>query len=198
MANEKLMVGLRSAGRFEIRGLTQREGELVEGSILGGHHWIRRGSDGRLENVPSYLPLPDPVVDEEMYPFWRKLEQGEVIQPKLVSSGYLPKGYGASISIQHLCGYYYTKENYRKQAEKLTKFGFVCMRSRRGDDATFWEIWYLPGVWAAKGELEIAINDSKETDLMKKTEVAVRYLGNHVSFGTLDCSVQRLAMPVPE
>ena len=195
---DSIGIGMHGAGNCEITGLTKEEIDLVYGSIRGGHHWIRRGGDGRLEHVPSYEILPDPVVDKEMYPYWRRQEVEESIQMQLTCEGSVPDGHHPSISIQALCGYYYTEKNYQKQAELLTGYGFECFRSRRSNDGRFGEIWRLSGTFAAKGELEIAINNSRSRNEGERTKIAVEFLRTHAVFGTLNLDVQKLAMPAPD
>jgi hypothetical protein len=183
---------------LEIRGLTREEAERVEGSIRGGHCWIRRDADGRLEHVPSYDPLPSPTEDDEMLPFWRKPEEGTPVQ--MEAFAHMPAGFHSSqsITIQHLCGYHYSPDSYRKIAERLESYGFVCLRSKREDDGKYWELWFLPGVWMAQGELKEAVESSRSKSQKKQAEEAIEFLRRNVQFGTLDASVQRLAMPYPE
>jgi hypothetical protein len=100
-----------------------------------------------------------------------------------------------SFVVQHLCGYHWTPENYAREAEKLAGWGFECLRSRRLPGGQFWELWYLPGLWAARGGLR------DETDFPGGTEVAkaaraIRFLCKNASFGTLDVTAQRAAMTV--
>lgn len=61
--------------------------------------------------------------------------------------------HGAAITIQHVCGYDYSDDFYRENAKKLESYGFICCRSNRGSEGRFWEIWFLPGLWMAEGDL---------------------------------------------
>jgi hypothetical protein len=101
-----------------------------------------------------------------------------------------------SFMISHLCGHYYTKEGYKREADKLESYGFSCMRSRRGENGRFWENWYLPGVWCAKGDLAEKLKPIKDSN--EKTQEAIRFLMRNVSFGSMDMTQQRAAMVTPD
>ena len=195
MAKEKPAVRLRSSGpdndresrKIEIGGLNDEESECMNG-VLNGHWWATV-KDGRLVFEPTRQPLPAPVEDAEIAPHWRGQGQLRFVQlDKERAEG----AFAPQIIIQSLCGYYWTKENYRKQAERLESYGFACLRSRRGDDGKFWEVWYLPGLFLARGGLEKAISDEKDNKL--KLDKAVSFLCQNCSFGSLEVSVQRAAM----
>ena len=147
-------------------------------------------TNGRLEVVRRSEELPSPSEDEEMLPFWRRAtpetQQLQLFEVQLAEHS-MP-----SIIIQHLCGYCYSPENYKRQAQKLEEYGFQCLRSRRGDDARYWELWFLPSLWSAQGRLKDAV-ESKKGD-KKKVDEAVAFLCGNVQFGTLDISFQRAAM----
>jgi hypothetical protein len=102
-----------------------------------------------------------------------------------------------SIIIQHLCGYHYTPENYKRQAEYLESLGFECLRSRRGADARYHELWLLSGLWSAKGGLKESLGNGGSYG-NKELNKAVKFLCRNASFGTLDVSFQRAAMPNPD
>ena len=195
---EKLGISSYGQGEIKITGVRSDEMEKIEASIRGGHHWIRRGKNGHLEFVPSYEELPKPTEDREMLPFWRRKKMiGHHVQFKLFDHTQRPDEYSRyshpSIIIQHLCGYSYSEENYKRNAERLESFGFICFRSRRDDGGKFWEMWCLLSTCFAKGDLKEEINKSKYKNEKLKIKVAVSFLARAVSFGTLDVSVQRLA-----
>jgi hypothetical protein len=100
------------------------------------------------------------------------------------------------ISIEHLCAYDYSPENYRHQAEILESFGFDCLRSRRGPDGRYMEMWHLSGMWSAKGRLKGTLHGI--TDPAKQADEAISFLCKNVVFGSLDISWQRAAMPPPD
>ena len=168
---------------------------VVLGSLAGAN-WIRVVG-GELEYISSYKPLPDPIKDEDMLPFWRHPSPGEKESAHtLFDFDKLEDHSSPGISISHLCGYYYTPESYQMYGERLQSYGFEIMRSRRGSDAKYWEKWWLPGLWCAEGDLAEAIG--KEQNDKKALKRAVDFLAKNISFGTLDVSVQRLAMQAPD
>lgn len=201
MSKTDTPIGVPSYGpsKLSVDGLIGEESDVLRASLLGGHHWIRRDEGGRLQSVPSFVPLPGPVTDEEMFPFWRKPSEVETIQADLF-------GFSArtEVSLQHaspsiyissLCGYHYSAENYKCEADKLTSWGFVCMRSPRDTrNGQYWEVWYLPGVWSAKGQLEESIALSGSKGPVAKFKQALEFLRCNSSFGSLDVSIQRIAM----
>ncbi len=197
MSTSKISVPSYGAGKIIVEGLTTDEVGVLRAAMLGGHHWVR-GNDGRLEKVPSFENLPDPVVDEEMLPFWRKQTEGNFSQNEIFGFDEGTKDSikhsSPSIHIHHLCGYNYTPEYYKKQAEKLTSWGFECMRSKRGKDGKFWETWYLPGLWAAEGQFKEVLKKKKFKDRKEELESALEFIRVNASFGSLDVCVQRIAM----
>ncbi|MFA6404725.1 MAG: hypothetical protein WCW03_01880 [Candidatus Paceibacterota bacterium] len=181
----------------EFKGLTEEEVEKMQG-MLGGGYYVR-GDNGRLSFTHGWQPQPHPFEDTEMLPFWRRPTPSEgerATTPELFELEKLEDHTLPSISIQHLCGYHYSEEGYQRNARTLESFGFECMRSRRGDDGRYWEIWYLPGLWAVEGELKKMVG--KIRDRQNALELALDFIRTQVSFGTLDVCVQRLAMPNPD
>lgn len=164
--------------------------------------WATGKDDRRLDTKWRKEQLPSPVADEEMLPFWRPLNPGKA-QLRIFEDG--EKYFFPKIIIQHLCGYNYTPENYIEQAERLERFGFECLRSRRDDNERFWEMWCLFGLFSAEGELKEFLDeketkfskfmDFKDTELLKS---AIEFLCETVSFGALDIAIQRAAMPNPD
>lgn len=188
----------------EISGLTREEKDRLLAAIRGLSWFKVEG--GRLETSPCHLPLPDPVHDERMLPFWRQFAphqlQGEFLE-RIFEEMSDDVIYEPHFTISSPCGYNYTPENYVREIEKLNSYGFIQMRSRRGDDGFFWEHWYLPGVWCAKGELKEVVDGitsmaktwedphgrRKNKECFKRV---LQFLRHNASFGTLDVSVQRL------
>jgi len=173
----------------DIRGEDQKR---VLAAFNSGAYWVRV-RDGNLEFCESWEPLPEPTQDEEMLPFWRKPteEESKRLQMSLFEiENPLDDHSSYSISIQHLCAYDYSADSYSYNAEKLESYGFICMRSKRGLYAKFWEIWFLPGLWCAEGDLKDHIGSLKGKQALKS---ATSFLSLNVRFGTLDVSTQRLA-----
>lgn len=187
----------------EIGNLTVEEAKHAEG-LINGQNWMSV-ENGRPIFRGKFAELPDPIQDENMLPFWRKVtpEEGH-LQQEIFDPEMAEFPFAAHIVIQSLCGYGYTPENYRRESEKLASYGFVQMRSRRENDGRYWEIWFLPGTYAAKGDLEEVIKAAKHDAQMKRLDhkkdtkasldAAIEFLRRHVSFGSLEVSVQKLAM----
>lgn len=138
------------AGKVELKNLTAEEVDLIQ-RCLTGDCYIRV-SHGRVEEHDVHKPLPEPEEDPKVGEPWQYSE----LQPfnfGKTEYGPIPQYGGSSITIQHLCGYEYTAEGYASQARRLKGYGFACMRSKRGRNGQFWEIWYLPGLWMAAGDL---------------------------------------------
>ena len=195
---ENVHVGGYGPNKVTIEGLTADEKDAVFASLDAGCRWIRNVG-GRLVVVSAFDPFPNPIKDEKMFPFWREPNDEEkrlaACQPTLLALDELHNHSSPSIHIQSLCGYNYSAENYKAQAEKLESYGFCIMRSPRGEDGHYWETWYLPGLWAAKGDLKEKICEAVDVKTEKeKLSVALEFLRHHVQFGTLDVCVQRLAM----
>jgi hypothetical protein len=185
---------------ISIDGLEPGELRNFEGA-MHGHFWVTASPQGRLRAIPTYKDLPDPVDDPLMLPFWRLPTMGVETQLKMVSIEPLPDFCLPSITIQHLCGYNYTAEGYVDQAKVLQRWGFQCLRSRRGKSGVYWELWLLPCLSAAEHELKSAIeavSKKGEAGLHKKhhLDAAVGFLCSRVSFGTLDVSVQWAAATI--
>ena len=77
----------------------------------------------------------------------------------------------------------------------MTRWGFDCLRSKRGKKGRFWEIWYLPGFWRATEELKEAI-DKAGKNTPERTKAAIAFLAKNAQFGSMDISVQKLAMVI--
>lgn len=193
---EKKKLGIRicstsNKGDVFFGNLTNEEQQIFQGMVFN-HYWVTV-QDGRLAMVRRREEVPGPVEDEEMFPFWRRAVPGtkqlQLFDPEI------PDHAMPSIIIQHLCGYGYTPDKYVAEAKRLERYGFDCLRSRRGVDSRYWEVWILSGLWSAKEELKAALGNSSYSD--KKTlEKAVSFLRRNVAFGTLDVSFQKAAMTV--
>lgn len=178
-----------------IEGFSSENLERMTAAMSTGAYFVKV-EQGKLTAIPAWEELPKPAEDSTMLPFWRKYTGGS--QPQLFDEYQHSneQGFSPSISIQHLCGLYYTEEGYKREAEKLESYGFQCLRSRRAVDASFWEIWFLPGLWCAKGEFEAHVKRGKNND--EELLIALEFLRYKCSFGTLDVSYQRLAMQNPD
>ncbi len=203
MANlKRIRIAGRSGGRCEqgdvtVGGLTPDEIDSMEAFTLGCC-WIRVSEDGRLERRDRFAKLPDPVDDPCQPPQWIPSvdwtkESSFLCNPTPpLPEEPNPKYSSPAFMVKYLCGYNNTPYDY--EARKLQSYGFECLRSRRGRDGRFWEIWYLPGYWSAKGELKNVM--ALKPNNSEQVSVAVDFLCRHVSFGTLDVCYQRAAMVV--
>jgi hypothetical protein len=117
-----------------------------------GHAWIRCDFDGNIRTVDAYK-TPSKVTDVQLELHWK------TGSPVCIRPG---KGnrFDPSIYVQHLQGY---SDNYEEKVELMEKAGFDVLRSRRGLAGMIWEIWYLPGKWAAKGPIK-----GKNTEQIRK------------------------------
>lgn len=195
-------ITVRGNGKFYIDDVPEEQWPAVEAALMGGSAWMRMG-DGVIETRPAFIKPPDPVQDDEMLPYWRHASPAEKAryQPTMLDIEPLPFGFGASIIISHLCAFWYTPESYKAQAETLMSFGFVPMRSPRAENGTYYEIWFLLGLWASKGDLRDQFTQTElyaYGDLRAVLDKALRYIASRVSFGTLDVCVQRMCTPNPE
>lgn len=186
---EKIKVSMTGPDRIEIGNLSPAEVQSLEGMVKGNNRCIVSLA-GRLETQSRWEPLPTPAQDETMMPFWQPMLPGPVqMEFREVPT---PLGSQAGIIIEHVCGYFYTPENYRAETAKLEEFGFKCIRSRRGPDGGFWEMWYLPDLWWAKGQLKEDLVGIKDPG--QAIDQAVRFLCRNITFGSLSVTWQRAAM----
>ncbi len=190
---------------IEIKNLTREEHDWVDAMLLGGR-WIKVGQDGRLESRLPFEPLPDPVADPLMQPFWQAASfsaSGANLQPELIEKPFAVELHSIpGIIIGHVCGYYYTPEKYQSECAKLKEYGFIQMRSQRGQDSRYTEHWYLASEWHAEGALKDFIQGlrtkKKSISAQELTREIVHFLCQKCLFGTLDILTQRAAMPIPE
>ena len=195
-------VSMSGPDKIEITGLTREEVELIEGAIRSGAYWISQ-CGGRISARSAFEKLPGPAEDEDMRPFWRRPVADERESTGLLFDieGGLPKHGMPSFWIQSLCGHYYTPERYDEAAQTLTSFGFECLRSQRGRDGCFWEVWYLPGFFAADGKLKefITGHGYDRRDRLDREDIfrIGVFIFERAPFGTLEVTTQRLAMGPP-
>ncbi len=189
--------------RIGITGLTAAEFASVESALLGVT-WVRV-VEGRMQAAPAKLPLPDPTADLLMTPHWSGdrehdwLGQPEITRTRNVREFDKASNCSASILIHGITAAVSNPKErdsyYVASANKLESWGFECMRSRRGKDGRFWELWYLPGLYASKGELAKAIEPAKESGVAAEVKASVRFLMNcSVPWGSVDVCCQRAAI----
>ncbi len=188
-------------GELGLGNLLSNELDMLE-AMLAGQCRVDC-VEGRLVRRELTEPMPTPQADPLVGPHWK--ETGEPKEAWFVCPDKENKHASPSIMIQSLCGYYWTERKYAEACSMLESWGFVCLRSRRADNGQYWEIWYLPGLWAAKGDLRHqarSLSDKKGDLISDLDREALRKLGSwifkRVPFGTMSCADQRLAMGVPE
>ncbi len=176
-----------------LSNLTEKELAQIEGMMVGHYHVTV--VEGRLQVHPTHERLPAPAEDTEMLPYWSRSDQREYsLVTKLIDTHAHWPPYSPSLLVQSLCGYNYTTAKYKRQTELLESYGFQCMRSHRGIDGKYWEIWFLPGFWAAKGKLGEATHGRDGREKKDALDVAISFLCENTSFGSLDVVCQRAAM----
>ena len=142
--------------------------------------------------------LPEQKDDEEFLPFWTGSRRVKDVRWDKV-------GFETpSIMIQHLCGYNYTRERYEETRKILESWGFECLRSRRGEDGQYWEIWMLFGNFSAKGPLldyiETLPDKYSKKSHQNRADKITEWIRNHLpwGFGTMDIVIQRMAMAIED
>jgi hypothetical protein len=182
-------VGSHGRENITIEGLSKDDFEKVMGSIECGAHWIRV-KDRRLEAIAFHAELPKPADDVELRPFWpdpKVSKQGR--QLKLFDDGEKHDYSYASITLDAFCPFNRDTDFYARAAEQAESYGFVCLRSRRGKDGRFWEIWYLPSLSSAQGNL--ADHIAKVKNPKQKMEKALFYIMDMLPVGAVTASGQR-------
>ncbi len=182
-------------GLITVCGLNEGDIDKMRAIINCGKYYFTI-IEGEAVFLPRLQKLPDPVLDEKMYPHWRYALPHETAQEEFVNCALEDFGEHDSpaIYISHLCAYSYTPEKYEECAKRLRSYGFDCMRSQRGKDGKFWEVWYLPFLQCARGDLEIALNGYISKTNKEKLSVAIDLLKQRIKFGSLSVSVQKCAM----
>lgn len=188
---------MHGPSEFHVNNLAEGEIDKVRGAFRGTQ-WITI-QEGRIVARSVHEALPS-ATDDDMLPFWRPTKAPkEPVATKQILFDKKASFFGASIIIQHLCGYYYTPERYRKDAAFLENCGFESLRSKRGAEGQYWELWFLPALWSAKGELKTEIEKvPKGSDDEDRIEAAMNFIWRRAPFGTADVTVQRRAMCTPD
>lgn len=158
--------------------------------VVAEQYWFGV-DDGKPVFLSRFSPLPNVNDDEQILPFWSGGSSYKF-------TDFHREPLSPHFDIQHLCGYNYTPEKALKEAARLESYGFFCMRSKRGNDGRYWEVWRLNGYWAAKGELEVLVESDAFRNMSEndKMNTVSQWLCRNCSFGTLDVSCQRAAMVI--
>lgn len=183
-----------SRGELTVSGLTPRELEAMEAFIRGTSYV--RCVEGRLHAYDAHEPLPTPEEDPLMGPHWSA--SGEPKQWGGITSGegwhspgLIITALGAGIDRNAPFG----KDQAARNQALVESFGFVCLRSRRGDDGGYWEQWVLHFLEAARGDLEQHLKTLPPgTGWHERAEAAAGFIAKHIRFGSLDITIQRWAL----
>ena len=144
----------------------------LAGALQYGVKWIRMLASGEIETSDVYMRPPAPTDDPQMQNIWQfdplpkdipvqltlRYDDPEMRDPKNEWSKH-----NREIFLQSIQGYA-GQEAYIARAKRLAEAGFTCLRSRRGDDGKYWEMWYLPYPCGGRGP----IKDMKTSDEIKK------------------------------
>ncbi len=181
-------------GGFSLRGVTAEEAHMLEG-MVENRFWVSVNEDGRLVKYNKLNDVPGPTDDEQMMPFWNPAVSGQV-QLELPLLSKMSAHQYPGLQIQGLgAGLRFSPDGYTREADRLTSFGFECLRSRRKeDDGRFWEIWNLSDFIFAQGELKELIQKHKALGIHDQLEQVIRFLCRKVSFGSLDVKWQVAAL----
>lgn len=190
---EKVRVASYGAGSITLTGLSPESIELVQGAVLGANYISFK--DKKLISVPAWKELPSPTEDKEMIPFWRTATVEEKSELKVSEINFEPlsEHSGPAVTISNLGGPNESPEKYQQYAKMLESYGFDCLRSRRGLDAKYWELWYLPCLSSAKGDLEDSFRGKMLTKNTEKIKHVKNFLSKKIVFGTLNISVEKMA-----
>ena len=163
----KPRVRLAGSSHSNLTGMDEIHVEMPEAAVpffeamLNGVRWARVVK-GKLVTAPVHKEPPTPVADPPIDACWPQPGREKPVQLRLnLDFDHRdPKEWGAdkhkSIYVQHLSGY---GDKYDQKVKVFEEAGFCCLRSRRGDDGQYWEIWYLSGAWAAKGPIKDKTTD---------------------------------------
>lgn len=185
-----------SESEITLRG-TKEEIEAIQVALRGAA-WFRQ-VDGQVEKHEAYKPLFDPIEDPLTLEKWQLPRRGPATETMWNVKSYVSPQEGIhspSFFVSHLCGYFWSKDGYTRNVTRLQSYGFECLRSRRDSNGRYWEVWMLPGIWAAEGDLKKMVDSVKDFRSLpwdQQSRTVVLWLCKQVTFGTLDVAVQRAA-----
>lgn len=187
-----------------IGNLTPKELEALQQFIFGTSYICCQG--GRVHAWHAFEDLPPPQRDPILSECWNPPPDGET------KVGGMPKGKGIHSPglVIRSAGACYGSDSKEPQRsyQLLESFGFVCMRSPRGDDGRYWEQWVLHGLWQAKGQLgdwyqRWRADNKDASDFGPKwfecAEEACKFINSQgVRYGSLDIVIQRWYFASPD
>jgi hypothetical protein len=161
--------------------LSDRKALAALEAAASGAYWVRGDGNGGIvkhRRLTEPAIEPDPVVEPHF-----KVSHQYAFVSYLKEARTWPE---PAVYVQHICGYNYSPENYAKKAATLEGAGFSCLRSRRGDNGSYWEVWYLPGPWAGAGPL----------CGVKKTSAIIEWICRFVGPGTIEAGGEHWGLSV--
>jgi hypothetical protein len=198
-----------SNGDYHLTGLSPGELTAFDAALIGSS-WVRV-KDGRMQFAHAFEDPPAPEKDPDIGPYWPHTGWGkDGIKRRIGHKVRLfriddPGFSEAGLHICHIGAGNRDEGAYDANADRLEKWGFECLRSRRGKDGKFWEVWYLPSLFFAEAELAEAIAKVEKKGgepgyphdkgfNKRRLDAAVQFLCRHANFGTLDAFIQRAAL----
>lgn len=197
---------------------TKEEMDAIR-SAVNGANWLRVNDAGMAETVARHHKLPDPIDDPKIPPTWAikpvpplgqctkadldraRDDNASTPRPPMNVGPELNASEGwhsPAIYIHHVGVGTREPNGYQRNAKRLTDYGFECMRSRRGADGRYWELWFLPYLIHAKGTLREKIDTLEKANQMegwtKTVREVVDHLCNNINFGSLEVAIQRAAL----
>jgi hypothetical protein len=152
-------------------------------------------TEGVVKVSESFKEAPEPVSDPMIPPHWQTSFGSLPAAHAPALMNHVPEDmtmWGSpSFFLRHLI--------HTRDVETVQSWGFEVMRSRRGEDGKFWEVWYLPGDWAAKNDLKKFIETiPRTTDWENKSMKIIHWIAERVIFGSYDVVIQRMALSNPD
>jgi len=123
-------------------------------AAMNGLYWVSVNPRGRVIKTKHYDgPIEkEPVVepDPDLFEYWPDRVRGEYVLRHVPPDKTEASGEAStSLYVQHIAGYG-GRNRYERNQRLLQAAGFHCLRSKRGEDGRYWEIWYLPYLSAAE------------------------------------------------
>lgn len=158
----------------------------VQGAI-NGSKWIRFVDD-QLEVCDAFIPPeePDPMIPPKRYH-----AKGNFIRFDIDEDRFQASKDGHHFPSFFLTGVGAGAKDLDEARGQVQCAGFEYMRSRRGEDNKFWEVWYLPGLYQADNKFKEALDEVPQS---AKLETAITWIINNLRFGSLEVTVQRAAL----
>lgn len=198
------------------------EQELLQ-AMANGVVWLRQNEGGELESIERFKPVPSPIDDPLVPPQWTRPRVKFQCPPlgtatpadidKAQASAdearkqFVKAPFNVRVDMEPSEGYHFPSfvvkyvgaggSGYARSAQKLIDAGFECLRSRRGRDGHYWELWYLPSTTFAGDSLKISLDKIKSEQprrWLDECNAVIDWLISNVDFGSAEVVVQRAAL----